>query len=418
MRSPEPPGGRPPHGFAQTAAILLLAPVTLFSCAGTPARAAARPVLAHDFRSNPADAGWQLLQFSWNRSPLKGGWISDPRAPSLSVENGYWQGPPFDSTPHQYYRLTFRSLAQVPGFWAAMFFAADGRMLQADHHSGIDPSDGWIDNEFCFQGKAEAVSARLWFYPASPQEGRRIFIRDVTLAAATDSQVLDWADRLYATLPPVRYRPPADRWALIPRALGKLRKGEPLRIVILGDSIGNDTGNSPFDRLIQRQYPGSRVTVVTSVRGGTGCPYYQEENRVQEYVVRHKPDLVMIVAISHGHQLDPVRNVLRQIRQQCDAEIILTTGPIARDTLMAGNYAKEKKIPLEEAEATRKAFLDAMEKLAAGERVEFIPLRKLWNEYVAAQGHDAGWFMRDVTHANARGAQVVARILEKYFAPE
>jgi len=27
------------------------------------------------------------------------------------------------------------------------------------------------------------------------------------------------------------------------------------------------------------------------------------------------------------------------------------------------------------------------------------------------------WFMRDVTHANVRGAQVVARMLEKYFAP-
>jgi len=49
--------------------------------------------------------------------------------------------------------------------------------------------------------------------------------------------------------------------------------------------------------------------------------------------------------------------------------------------------------------------------------VALLPLRKLWNEYLAAQQHDVTWFMRDVTHANVRGAQVVARMLEKYFAP-
>ena len=70
------------------------------------------------------------------------------------------------------------------------------------------------------------------------------------------------------------------------------------------------------------------------------------------------------------------------------------------------------------AAAIRNAFLGAVEKLAVEERVEFLPLRRLWNEYLAAQQHDVTWFMRDVTHANVRGAQVVARLLESYFAPK
>ncbi|MBM3880830.1 MAG: hypothetical protein FJ387_14120 [Verrucomicrobia bacterium] len=245
--------------------------------------AAAQPakpgILAVDFQSDPAKAGWELLQFSGIQTPAKGGWVPGSRTREssdsksgdfgyVSVENGYWQSSPFGVTPHQYYRLTFQSHAQVPGYWAAMFFAADGQMLPADHNSGIFQTDDWIDNELYFQAKADAASARLWFFPASPKDGHTICIRNVTLATATDQQVLDWADRLYATLPPVQYQPPRDRWTLIPRTIEKLRRGEPLRIVILGDSIGNDTGSSPLDKLIQRQYPGSRVTVITSIRGG------------------------------------------------------------------------------------------------------------------------------------------------------
>jgi len=150
-----------------------------------------KSILAHDFKSDPTEAGWQLLQFHWRPSPAKGGWISesaDLHVHSLSVEDGYWQGPQFAVVPHQYYRLTFQSKAQVPGYWAAMFYNADGQMLPADHNSGIFQSDDWIDNELYFQGKADAVSARLWFYPRQPQKDKLIRIRNVTLATATEKQ--------------------------------------------------------------------------------------------------------------------------------------------------------------------------------------------------------------------------------------
>ena len=406
--------------------VVLLAVLSVAATLRPLAASARQPtpeIAAYDFKSDPAEAGWRLLPLDQVKAAPTGRWISnpqDPNASSLSVGNGCWQGPPFATVPHQYYRLTFRSKAQDRGYWAAMFYAADGRLLPADHNQGISKSDDWIDNEVYFQGKADAVTARLRFYLVSPNGGETIYIRDVRLSAATGEQVLDWSDRLYATIPAVQYQPASDRWALIPRTMQKLQHGEKLKMVLLGDSIGNDTGNAPLDKLIQRQFPGSKVEVITSVRGGTGCQYYQQPNRVQEYVVRYQPDVVMIIAICHGYDIAAIRSVVRQIHAECAAEIILTTGPISQESLMVASCAGAHNLSIEKATVFRQAFLDNVAQVAREEQVEFIPLRKLWNEYLATATppHDVTWFLRDETHANLRGQQVVARLLEKYFAPK
>jgi hypothetical protein len=381
-------------------------------------------VLLRDlFDEAPEEKDWELLQFEWTQSPAKGESLpgtAEAPATVLRVEDGYWQGPTFSVNRRQYYRVLFQSHAEVPGLWAVMFFDAEGKVLQADHNSGIDVSEGWIDNEFFFQSKEDAVSTRLWFYARAPQPGKAVSVRDIRVTAAGSERVLAWADNLYAELPQIDYEPAGDRWSLIPGTMKKLQDGKKLRIVILGDSIGNDTGNSPVDKLIERHYPGSEVKVITSIRGSTGCQYYRHENRVQDYVTRYRPDLVMITAISHGYDVESIRDVVRQIRAQNEADIIVTSGPIGQDTLMIEGYAESKGVSLEEAAAVHRAFLRDLRHMAQEERVESIPLRTLWNDYLSgpAKGHDVMWFMRDRTHANVRGRQVVARLLEKYFAPK
>lgn len=380
-------------------------------------------MLEHDFRTDPLKSGWELLQMGGVSKPAEGAWVSDlqdANAFSLRIGQAKLQSPEFPSEPHQYYKLTFQSKADRSGYWAAMFYDAEGNLLTADHNSNLFRSDDWIDNEFYFQGKADGVSAKLWFYPSSPREEGTIYIRKVRLEKAAGEQVLEWADRLYATLPPVDYGPPPDRWRFIPRSMQKLQNGEKLRIVILGDSIGNDTGNSPVDKLIERKYPGSTVELITSVRGGTGCPYYQERNRVDDFVVRYNPDLVMIIAISHRYDLDAIKSVVSQIRKKCEAEIIVTTGPISQEVQMVRSLKKSRKLSQEKAKDFRMTFLESTAKFSAEEKLEFIPLRRMWNDYMAkaTRQHDVKWFMRDSTHANVRGRQVVARMLEKYFAPK
>ena len=114
-------------------------------------------------------------------------------------------------------------------------------------------------------------------------------------------------DAIYAAMDPLDYTPPADRWRNLDRTMQRLREGGTLRIVMLGDSIVNDTSSSQFELLLGRQYPKCKIEKVTSVRGSTGCWWYKLDNHVQEYVLRHKPDLLMIGGISQPrrHRLDP-----------------------------------------------------------------------------------------------------------------
>jgi hypothetical protein len=38
-----------------------------------------------------------------------------------------------------------------------------------------------------------------------------------------------------------------------------------------------------------------------------------------------------------------------------------------------------------------------------------------WWEYIKESGKTPGWFMRDAVHANARGSQIIGRLLQIWF---
>ena len=56
-------------------------------------------------------------------------------------------------------------------------------------------------------------------------------------------------------------------------------------------------------------------------------------------------------------------------------------------------------------------------RLASEENCEFLDMTGPWWQYVQDSGKTYGWFRGDAVHANNRGTQILARILEKYFAP-
>jgi lysophospholipase L1-like esterase len=219
-------------------------------------------------------------------------------------------------------------------------------------------------------------------------------------------------DALYASIPPVKYTPPADRWALLPKTMERLQNGGELRIVMLGDSIVNDTSSSRWELMLMRMYPKCKVVKVTSVRGSTGCWWYKDENRVEEYVLRHKPDLLMIGGISNKDDTDAIREVIRQVRAKIQPEILLMTGPFGfYDPVADKNWRPEP-----EAEGT--SYRTRLMKLAQEEKAEFIDMQGVWGTYLRECGKPRLWYMRDVVHANDRGFQVLGRILERYFAPK
>jgi len=337
---------------------------------------------------------------------------------------------PFPVTPFAWHRVTFRAKAPNGGMIAAVSLDPDGKPLDADHHTGIDPSVDWAEQTFCTRAKAGATHAVIRVNPPSLAH----CVRDVAVELVSRPAVAEWADAVWSTMPTLAYAPPPDRWRHLSNTVSSLKaRGtrHAARIVMLGDSIVNDTGNSPWEVLVERPHPGLRLEVVTSVRGGTGCWYYKDEGRVKPYVLDYQPDLLMLGGISHNGDTEAIRSVVRQVRS---AFGVPPSGglqePRERGTpnrpdilLMTGAFGKDRD-PRALADWSPTivpgdgSYRSRLEALAAEEGCGFLDLEGAWGAYLLGVSQPYDWFMRDPVHANARGSQLLGRILERYLAPE
>ncbi|HUT35039.1 MAG TPA: GDSL-type esterase/lipase family protein [Planctomycetota bacterium] len=323
-------------------------------------------------------------------------------------------GLPFPTSPFAWHRVTFRAKAPTGGMIAAVSLDPEGKPLDADHHTGIDASADWTEQSFCTRAKAGATHAVIRVNPPSLADR----VRDVTVEPASGPAVAEWADAVWSTMPPLVWDPPPDRSRHLPAVSAALsesrvtRHASRLRVVMLGDSIVNDTGNSPWEVLVERHHPGLRLEVVTSVRGGTGCWYYQDEGRVKPYVLDYAPDLLMIGGISHNADTEAIRSVIRRVREHIQPDIVLMTGAFGkgRDPRTLPGWS-----PVVRPDGD--GYRSRLMALAIKEGCEFLDLEGAWGAYLLGIRQPYAWLMRDEVHANARGAQVLARILERFFAP-
>jgi hypothetical protein len=219
-------------------------------------------------------------------------------------------------------------------------------------------------------------------------------------------------EKALSEMPAVKYTPPADRWSRLPRTAATLKKGEgALNIVMLGDSIVNDTSRSRWDDLVQEAYPKVRITRVTVVRGGTGCWWYREPGRIEKYVLPHRPDLLIIGGISQRDDIDSIREVIHQVRAARPCDVLLMSGafgPVDPRDDTQWSY----EIPPGEKDYRRrlKALADATD-------AAFLDMTAAWGRYIRDSGKELDFFKRDPIHANIRGEQVLGHILAGYFAP-
>jgi hypothetical protein len=215
-----------------------------------------------------------------------------------------------------------------------------------------------------------------------------------------------------AKIPPVNVDLPKERLAKLPKSMKRLREGGTLRIVMLGDSIINDTARSCWHELVKQHYPKCNIVRVVSVRGGTGCWFYKEPGKIDRYVLQQRPDLVIIGGISQRHDVDSMRDCLRQIRAKSTCEFFLMTGPFGvADPLSGADW--RKKI----ADGKDEKYAAALKALADEFTAEHLDLQMVWGDYIRGAGKPLDFFKRDPIHANAEGEAVLARILEQYFVP-
>lgn len=221
---------------------------------------------------------------------------------------------------------------------------------------------------------------------------------------------LERIDAIYAAMDPIDYQPPTGRHANIPRTMDKLRNGGELRMVLLGDSIMGNTSGSSFELLLMRNNPKCKIVKIASLRSSTGCTYYQEENRVQDYVLKHNPDLLVIGGISNRGDAEAVRSVVRQVRaQKPDTEVLLLT------PVFGAMRDEHIRTYTREIDTTTDNFRYNMQKVAAEENCAFFDMTGPWWAYIQDSGKTPGWFMGDAVHANQRGCQIIGRLLELWF---
>jgi hypothetical protein len=327
-------------------------------------------------------------------------------------KGGQWLGPalPAEGSAFRFYGLEFDARAPNGGYWGVMFYDASGRALVPDIYSALRPGDAPARYTRVFYGREGAATFRPFV-----QSERAVELSNLRIRRIPDSEAAEWCDGFYAKLPPLAYTPPANRLALVPKTAAALTSGTPWRVIMLGDSIINDSFNSNFQALIQRAHPKSDLRFICSVRGSTGCWHYQDPEAFREYAANLRPDLLILGGISHREDLEAIRRVIELARREIGCEVILMSGPLGRDWRARDERNPQADLPAQA--GVPDPFVARQRALAAEMGVEFIDLATAWHTYLGASRKPWNFFHRDDVHGDDSGKQIVGRILEAYFKP-
>lgn len=351
----------------------------------------------------------------------------------MSVTGGRVETPVFPcaKAPGEcaYYMVSFK--AKVKGgrfnYWWMDFFDRAGNVL-ADVNSKLYQSEEWRDYEELFQAVPEAVAMQNAYCVSAKSKycetTGHADIRDVRLRRVGVDEAAAWCDRLYRTLPQAEdWDAPRDALWKLPRTRTALVRHRPLKIVMLGGSLCNDSYNGHFSAILKRAFPLSDITVVASVRGGTGIWFYEKPAAFKEYVLDLKPDLLVVAGICHR---GPVRDCemdreiyFERFVDLCRAhgiELVLCTPPLSKDfrpSPAPGTYDPARIDP-----GLVDVSLYENEYLRRVAEVKGVPLWDVTTmpcRALAQSGEPIGAWMRDIVHNDDRGKQVNARAIAAHF---
>lgn len=377
------------------------------------AQAQGAVLLQCDFEQDPLQTGWNAWAPDGAVAPpvwAEGGAHSGARY--LAVTQGRWRSPMVQVTPGAYYLVEAFTRGDGVGLWHALYFDGNAVKLESSTNlelvktgicTGTDVSKEWKRQVMCFRAAPGVTHAQLLFEIRTEAILR---IDDVTVRNATWQEAAQWAEGIYAGIPPMTYTPPADRWHYLPRTKALLQQGGNLRMVLLGSSNINDVSSGYPELLIRKRHPKVNIDPVISVRGSTGCNYYQAPEQVKAYILDYNPDVVVIEVAAFGSTPDAIRSVVQQVRAASKAEIVFATNAGLDPAWLA---------PIDPNGAD---FHAQVLRLANEEKVAFLDLGRPASRYFTDCGLPYESFRRDKHHFNDRGKQAMAQLMAAFFAAE
>ena len=340
-----------------------------------------------------------------------------------SPDESRYVSQPFPVESHSFYLASIWANNPAPELYAVRFFNREGGELPSDSYGQLDGASGGALHHTPFQARRLSTHARIDVCGTERElSAPRAQVRELDR-----EETLGYMDEGYAALPPLDagfYPPAPERFRYMPRTLARLRAGSVgrhLRVVLLGDSVANDTGNSLFHLLIERQFPGARIDMETSVRGGGGCLYYRDPAALRQNILNFQPELVLIGGISHGNSVEAIAAVIEATRDAIPAaEFLVTNGGIRSHGMTQEVWAEPgEKVASADADAHRRELRDFAAKMAAAApdlNAAFLDTYAAWDRYIAGCGRDARWYQRDYVHANDRGRIILGRSMAGFFA--
>ena len=323
-----------------------------------------------------------------------------------------------------YYRLTFDAKSPVDGYWWVDFYDREDALLP-DVNSRLYASGGFIPYDVVVPACPEAVTAVVKFSLKKPNVAQ---VRDLKMRRISVDEAAAWCARTYAAGPQLVPFETAGSWERLPKTRKALTGGKRrFDVVLLGDSLMNDSYCGLLGVQMQKAFPDVDLRVHISVRGSTGCWYYHEKEHFEECVAKYRPDLVLIGGISNCQtnrferyranralvEEDFVETIERC--KAIGAEVIVCTPP---KSVEFRTSPEAKDLPADfNDESTAADYLQlAFERRAAARTgVQLWDLNGPTCRTVALSGKPLGWFNRDAVHNDDRGKQLIAQAFGAYF---
>jgi lysophospholipase L1-like esterase len=269
----------------------------------------------------------------------------------------------------------------------------------------------WDNHVICFRTFALAQTFKIQLNSPSTE----MAIDSISVESVDVQDVHNWRMSVLSTMPAI-IEPASINAQYLAKTKAIFRKGGKLRIVMLGDSTINDTGNSLYESSLHQILPNVEFEVINSVRGSTGCTWYQNDNNVNDFVLRFNPDLLIIGGISNGFDENAIRSVIKQVRKRQNPDILFLTDSITpKETIRQRFFDGNRSISEKAGDKVIKEYPKKLKAMLNEEKADLLDMRSYWNAYTKASSNPYDWFMRDVIHANTRGKQVVGQILLNYL---